>query len=127
MLTYTHPPELIFNFISKLRKGYEVVYGHREERQENIFKKTTYYLFYRFLAFLSEIDIQLDIEDSCLLDLRVVDAINRLPENSRFIRGLRTWVGFRQVGVSYNRPRRNAGRTKYSLNLITKAERDQQP
>ncbi|MCX6136927.1 MAG: glycosyltransferase family 2 protein [Ignavibacteriales bacterium] len=114
------PPELLPEFVEKWREGYEVVYAVRAERKENIFKRTAYKMFYRALHALADIDIPLDSGDFGLMDRRVVDAINRMPERNRFVRGLRSWVGFRQVGLPYSRDARFAGDSKYPLTKLMK-------
>jgi dolichol-phosphate mannosyltransferase len=114
------PPELIPDFVQKWREGYEVVYAVRAERKENIFKRTAYKTFYRALHALADIDIPLDSGDFGLMDRRVVAAINRMPERNRFVRGLRSWVGFRQTGLPYSRDARFAGDSKYSLAKLMK-------
>ena len=83
--------------------------------KENLLKRTGYFLFYRLLRAISDLDIPLDSGDFCLMDRRVVDVLKHLPERQRFVRGLRTFVGFRQCGVAYDRPAREAGVPKYTL------------
>jgi dolichol-phosphate mannosyltransferase len=109
------PPELIFAMLEKWREGYDVVYARRRRRAGGLVKRAGYWLFYRLVAFLADIDIPLDSGDFCLLDRRVVGTLNGLPEKLRFPRVLRAWVGFRQIGVDYDRPPRQAGRAKYTL------------
>jgi dolichol-phosphate mannosyltransferase len=114
------PPELIPSFVQKWREGYQVVYAVRTERKENVFKRGAYKMFYRMLHRLADIEIPLDSGDFGLMDRRVVDAINAMPERNRFVRGLRSWVGFRQVGLPYSRDARYAGDSKYSLSKLMK-------
>jgi polyisoprenyl-phosphate glycosyltransferase len=109
------PPELVHEMIRRWRDGFDVVYARRRRRVENLLKRAGYWLFYRVVAFLSDVKIPLDSGDFCLLDRRVVQAITQLPETLRFPRVLRAWVGFRQTGVDYDRPGRKAGRAKYTL------------
>jgi dolichol-phosphate mannosyltransferase len=109
------PPEVLPMFIAKWREGNHVVYAIRRKRKENIFKRTAYALFYRALKRLSYLDIPLDSGDFCLMDRCVVDVVKTLPERNRFVRGLRTWAGFQQVGVEYERDRRFAGEPKYTF------------
>ena len=109
------PPEVLPSFIAKWKEGYDVVYAVRTKRKENIFKRAAYALFYRILKRLSYLDIPLDSGDFCLMDKRVVEAMRKLPERMRFVRGLRTWVGFRQAGLSYEREKRYAGAPKYTF------------
>ncbi len=113
------PPELIPSMISKWREGFDVVYGVRTRRKEGLFKRISYKTFYRLYRFLVQIEMPLDSGDFALLDRRVVDLLNSLPEKNRFIRGLRNWSGFRQTGLVYERDARAAGESKYNLrNLI---------
>jgi dolichol-phosphate mannosyltransferase len=112
------PPEVLAQFISTWREGFEVVYAVRTKRKEGVFKRVGYYLFYRVLRAISDIDIPLDSGDFCLMDRKVVDALKGLPEHLRFVRGLRTFVGFRQVGLSYERAARAAGDSKYPFRKL---------
>lgn len=109
------PPELIEQFFEKWREGYEVVYGVRVKREATRFLQIAYKAFYRVFRAASYVPIPLDAGDFSLLDRRVVDALNALPESNRFLRGLRAWVGFKQTGVPYVRPERVFGRTTNSL------------
>jgi len=109
------PPSVLPEMIERWRAGYEVVYAVREKRKEGPVLRASFFLFYRILQRISEIDLPLDSGDFCLMDRKVVDAIRNLPESNRFLRGLRGWVGFRQVGVTYDRPARLTGETKYSI------------
>ncbi len=109
------PPELIEPFYQKWREGYDVVYGERVKREATLFLKFAYKAFYRLFRSASYVAIPLDAGDFSLIDKRVVAALNGLPENNRFLRGLRAWVGFRQTGVPYVRPERMFGRTTNSL------------
>jgi polyisoprenyl-phosphate glycosyltransferase len=110
------PPEVIPAMIEKWHQGYEVVYGVRESREgESGFKLWTAKLFYRLINQLSDIEIPLDTGDFRLLDRKAVDAMNRLPERHRLLRGMCSWIGFRQFGLKYDRAARFAGITKYPL------------
>jgi polyisoprenyl-phosphate glycosyltransferase len=109
------PPELIEDFYRKWQEGYDVVYGARVKRDATLFLQVAYKVFYRLFRAASYVPIPLDAGDFSLLDRRVVDALNNLPENNRFLRGLRAWVGFRQTGVPYVRPERAFGHTTNSL------------
>jgi dolichol-phosphate mannosyltransferase len=109
------PPELIEAFYQKWREGYDVVYGERVKRDATRFLKIAYKAFYRVFRAASYVPMPLDAGDFSLIDRRVVEALNRMPENNRFVRGLRAWVGFRQTGVPYVRPERMFGRTTNSL------------
>lgn len=109
------PPELLEAFYHKWREGYDVVYGVRVKREATLFLQAAYKLFYRTFRGLSYVPVPLDAGDFSLMDRRVVAALNSLPENNRFLRGLRAWVGFRQIGVPYVRPERMFGRTTNSF------------
>jgi polyisoprenyl-phosphate glycosyltransferase len=109
------PPELIEAFFLKWRQGYDVVYGERVKREANRFLKVAYKAFYRLFRAASYVPVPLDAGDFSLMDRKVVDALNSLPEKNRFIRGLRAWVGFKQTGAPYVRPERMFGRTTNSL------------
>lgn len=115
------PPEVIPRFLEKWREGYDVVYGVREKREgETKFKLFTASLFYRVLKRLTSIDIPVDVGDFRLMSRRVVDRFTKLRERDRFIRGLVSWIGFRQIGVTYKREKRFAGETKYPLSKMIK-------
>lgn len=118
------PPEVLPRFLEKWREGYEVVYAIRTQRKENVFKRSCYWFFYRILKLLSSIEIPLDSGDFCVMDRRVVDLINSLPERNRFVRGLRSWVGFKQVGVPYERDARQAGAVKYTFRKLLRLALD---
>jgi dolichol-phosphate mannosyltransferase len=109
------PPELVSRMLELWREGYDVVYAQRGRREGNAFKRGGYWLFYRLVALLADIHIPLDSGDFCLMDRRVVVRLCALPEKLRFPRGLRAWVGFRQTGVTYDRPARKVGTSKYTL------------
>jgi glycosyltransferase involved in cell wall biosynthesis len=109
------PPELIASFYEKWKEGYEVVYGVRARREVTRLLQVAYKAFYRLFRATSYVPIPVDSGDFSLLDRRVVDTLNALPENNRFMRGLRAWVGFKQTGVPYVRPERMFGRTTNSL------------
>lgn len=110
------PPEVILDMIAKWKEGYEVVYGKRLERKgETVFKKLTAKIFYRTLRSLTNVDIPVDTGDFRLIDRKVCDVLRGLKEKNRFVRGLVSWVGFRQTMVEYVREERFAGETKYPL------------
>lgn len=109
------PPEILPLMIERWKEGWEVVYAVRRRRKENMAKRTAYFLFYRFLNRLSPIHIPVDSGDFAIMDRRIVDLLNQLPERNRFIRGLRGWLGFRQTALEYERSARYAGQSKYSL------------
>jgi len=112
------PPELLEQFIKHWTQGYEVVYAVRRKRKERVWKRAAYALFYRTLKTVSEIDVPMDAGDFCLMDRRVVDTLVSLKERNRFLRGLRSWVGFRQIGVEYERDARHAGEPKYTMRKL---------
>ena len=118
------PPSVLETFIEKWREGYDVVYGIRTNRKESLPLRLAYRLFYRILKKIANVEVPLDAGDFALMDRRVVDVINRMPEHNRFIRGLRGWVGFRQTGVPYERQSRRSGTSKYSLGKLTKLALD---
>ena len=103
------PPELKKDFADKWIEGYDVVYGSRVKRETSKFMNISYKFFYRIFNKLSYINIPLDAGDFSLMDRKVVNSINSLKESDRFIRGLRAWTGFKQIGVPYNRPERQFG------------------
>ncbi len=110
------PPELIPAMIDLWRQGYEVVYGQRTQRQkEHWFKRLMAYGFYRVLKQLADVEIPTDTGDFCLIDSRVVAILNAMPERNRYIRGLRSWVGFRQTAITFERAPRYAGQEKYTF------------
>jgi polyisoprenyl-phosphate glycosyltransferase len=110
------PPELIKKMYHLYQKGYDVVYARRRSRAgESFFKRITASLFYRLLDRITDIDIPLDTGDFRLISRRVVEELKRMPEKSRFIRGLVTWVGFKQTFIEYDRDKRYSGKTGYSL------------
>lgn len=103
------PPELILTFVKKWQEGYDVVYGVRKRRKGSILRRIGYTCFYRIFRMLSYLEIPLDAGDTCLIDRKVVDIITSLPEKDLYIRGLRTWAGFKQIGVEYVREDRAQG------------------
>lgn len=110
------PPEVILQMIEKWKEGYEVVYGQRIKRKgETFFKKFTAKLFYRILKSMTSVDIPVDTGDFRLIDRKVCDAMKSLTEKNRYVRGLVSWVGFKQCAVTYVRDERFAGETKYPL------------
>src|SRR5271155_856080 len=107
------PPEAIPVLLDSYKQGYDVVYVQRVNRKEAWWLRACYYLFYRLLATLSSIQLPLDAGDFGLMSRRVIQEIRRMPEHHRYLRGMRTWVGFRQIGVPIERAARRAGRPKY--------------
>ena len=115
------PPEVMLEMIQRWKEGYQVVYGVRSEREgETWFKKTTASLFYRMIARITDVKIPLDTGDFRLMDRSVVKVMNSMREKHRFLRGMSSWVGYRQIGVSYHRAARFAGETKYPLKKMLK-------
>ncbi len=108
------PPEVFPEMIARWREGYDVVYGVRTSREgETWFKLWTAKMFYRLIYRITSINIPLDTGDFRLIDRRVVEAIRRMPERNRFLRGMVPWVGFRQIGIEYQRQARFAGESKF--------------
>jgi polyisoprenyl-phosphate glycosyltransferase len=114
------PPELLEHFVSKMKEGNDVVYGIRKNRKETLLKKYCYKLYYRLLKRFSNITMPLDAGDFSLISKRVVKQLNNFPEESRYLRGLRTWVGFKQIGLEYEREIRKDGVSKYSFSALMK-------
>ncbi len=112
------PPEILPQFYAKLREGYDVVYAVRRDRKENIALRFLYWAFYRCMAALTPINIPLDSGDFSMMSRRVVDALKAMPERRRFVRGMRSYVGFRQVGLSYARAERAGGHSKYTFRKL---------
>ena len=110
------PPEVILELIEKWKEGYEVVYAVRTGREgESWFKKETASIFYRLIYKITDVKIPLDAGDFRLLDRKVLDVMNSMREKHRFLRGMSAWVGYKQIGVPYQRAPRYAGKTKYPL------------
>lgn len=119
------PPEVIAEMLARWREGYEVVYAVRSDRQgESFFKLWTANAFYRLLRSITDVDIPLDAGDFRLMDRKVVQTMRSLRENHRFMRGLSSWVGYRQIGVEYRRAERFAGETKYPLGKMLRLTTD---
>ncbi|MFH1848406.1 MAG: glycosyltransferase family 2 protein [Candidatus Omnitrophota bacterium] len=115
------PPEFIPSLVSKWQEGYDVVYAIRRKRSENPIRALAIKAVYRIISRMSKINIPVDAGDFRLLSRRVVDIIkNDVRERSRYLRGLFWWVGFRQIGIEYDRERRFAGKTKYNLLELAK-------
>jgi dolichol-phosphate mannosyltransferase len=112
------PPELFGKFYSKILEGYEVVYGVRKKRKEMRLMRFSYWLYYRILNLISETTIPLDSGDFSLMTRTIVDELVRMQEHGIFIRGMRSWVGYKQVAVEYERDARAKGETKYSLKQL---------
>ncbi|PFJ15091.1 glycosyltransferase [Bacillus cereus] len=119
------PPEVIPELIAKWEEGYEVVYAKRKQRKgETWFKLVTAKYFYKFLNYMSDIDIPKDTGDFRIIDRKVANVFNQMTERNRFIRGMMSWVGFRQTYVEYERDERFAGETKYPLKKMIKFASD---
>lgn len=118
------PPELFSSCLEKLKQGYDVVYAVRKKRKEPILMRAAYALFYRLLRTVSEVEIPLDTGDFCLMRRCVAEAMRAMPERNVFLRGLRAWTGFRQIGIEYERQARAAGQTKYPLVKLVRLATD---
>src|SRR5579863_2040278 len=118
------PPEAIPLLIETYRQGYDVVYAQRVNRKEAWWLRLCYYVFYRLLAVLSPVRLPLDAGDFGLMSRRVVDEIRKMPEHHRYLRGMRSWVGFRQIGIPIERSARQGGHTKYSPMKLLKLASD---
>lgn len=119
------PPELIPEMIKLWEKGNDVVYGKRKKRDgESFFKLTTAKLFYRILNKMSSVAIPMDTGDFRLIDRKVVEALKKMPEHNRFLRGMSSWIGFKQIPLEYERKERFAGETKYPLKKMIKFAQD---
>lgn len=112
------PPELLESFYIKFKEGFDVVYAIREKRKEVFYKRFAYFIFYRILKKIANIEIPLDSGDFSFISRRIVDVLNKMPEESRFIRGMRTWIGFKQIGIPYDRQERASGDSKYSFGKL---------
>lgn len=108
------PPELVSEMIAKWREGYKVVYGIRRGRHAKFILRKCNYFFYRLLSLISPLPIPADAGDFCLMDARVVKEMSNISENGPYVRGLRAWVGFSQIGIQYDRPNRKKGYAKYN-------------
>lgn len=119
------PPEVILDMINKWKEGYQVVYGKRLKRKgESIFKRATAKVFYRVLKKLTEFDIPVDAGDFRLIDRKVCDALNKMDEKNRYVRGIISWLGFKTAYVEFVREKRFAGRTKYPFKKMLKFASD---
>ncbi|WP_333859092.1 glycosyltransferase family 2 protein [Clostridium sp.] len=119
------PPEVILKMIEKWKEGYEVVYGKRVKREgETFLKKFTASMYYKLLKSMTSVDVPRDVGDFRLIDKKVCDALSSLPEKNRYVRGLVSWVGFKQTYVEFVRQKRIAGETKYPLSKMVKLALD---
>lgn len=112
------PPEVLPEFIAEWEKGNDVVYAVREKRKESLLKRGCYSLFYRMLQRVANIEIPLDSGDFCIMDRKVVELLNAMPERNRFVRGIRSWVGLKQKGLTYERHARYAGKPTYNFRRL---------
>ncbi len=117
-------PEVIPEFAARFSEGYDVVYAQRTRRKEAWPLRLCYFLFYRLMAKLSDVRLPLDAGDFGLLSRRVVDSLRRMPEHHRYLRGMRSWVGFRQTGVPVERSERHSGKSKYGFLRLLKLASD---
>jgi polyisoprenyl-phosphate glycosyltransferase len=117
-------PEIIPQFVEKYLQGYDVVYAQRVRRKEPWPLKLCYLVFYRLMASLSDIHLPLDSGDFGLMSRRVVEEVRRMPEHHRYLRGMRSWVGFRQTGIAVERAERHSGNSKYSISRLMKLAMD---
>lgn len=111
-------PEAIPRFLEEYRKGFDVVYAVRILRKEGWIMRTCYVIFYRVMSYLANIELPLNSGDFCLMSRRIVEELKHTPERHRYLRGLRTWVGFRQTGVEVERAERFSGRPKYTIRKL---------
>jgi len=118
------PPEFISELVSKWEEGYDVVYAVRKKRKENIIKRICYKSFYALLKRFSYLNIPVDAGDFWLIDRKVADVLRSMPERNRFVRGLRAWAGYRQIGIVYERAKRAAGKTGYTFSKLLKVAYD---
>lgn len=118
------PPELLPQMIERWREGAQIVFAQRRRRREMIVKRFAYFAFYRLLRMISDTPIELDTGDFALMDRRALDELNAMPERTRFIRGLRTWVGFAHARVEYDRDPRQNGKTKYTFRRLIRLAKD---
>jgi len=112
------PPELVNQFYDLLESGYDVIYAVRKNRKESFIKKIAYLSYYRLQKKVSNFNIPIDSGDFSMLSRRVVDTMNSMPEQSRYLRGMRAWVGYKQIAYEYDRDERHAGETKYSWSKL---------
>ena len=117
-------PEAIPQFVERFTQGYDVVYAQRIRRKEPWALRVCYFVFYRVMAKLSDVRLPLDAGDFSLMSRRVVDQLRRMPEHHRYLRGMRTWVGFKQIGIPVERGERHSGKSKYSLMRLIKLASD---
>lgn len=112
------PPELLLQFYPHLHRGFDVVYGVRKKRKENILKRSFYFVAYRLLKRISDTEIKIDSGDFSLISTKALKELKQLPEKEKFIRGLRSWIGLKQIGIEYERNSRTHGKSKYSIKKL---------
>ncbi|CAN5555654.1 glycosyltransferase family 2 protein [soil metagenome] len=112
------PPELLPDLYSKIKEGYEVVYAVRKKRKESLFKRMLYWTYYRIQQSVSSFHIPLDSGDFGMMSRKAVDHLVKMPEQSRYLRGMRSWIGFKQIGLSYERDARAAGNSSYGFRQL---------
>ena len=113
-------PEVIPKFVEKFQQGFDVVYAKRVRRKEPVLLRLCYFVFYRMMAKLSDIKLPLDSGDFGLMSKRVLSQLRQMPEHHRYLRGMRSWVGFKQTGIEVERAERHSGRSKYSMMRLLK-------
>ncbi len=118
------PPEFIPQLIRKWEEGYDIVYAIKANRKEGFIKKTGYKLFYKILSKLSEIEVPQNSGDFCIMSKHIVEILNSMKERDRFVRGLRAWVGYKQIGIVCDRGKRLSGKPAYTLSKIIKLSLD---
>jgi len=118
------PPDLLPTFFKYLENGYDVAYGVRRKRKENFIKKSAYKLFYKLINRLSEITLPLDSGDFCVMKRKVLESMLMLHERNPYLRGIRAWVGFNQIGVEYERNERAEGKSGYTFKKLLKIASD---
>ncbi|MDJ1134982.1 glycosyltransferase family 2 protein [Streptomyces iconiensis] len=118
------PPELIAEMVRQWRAGNDAVCTVRRNRKEGVVKRACYSVFYRCFRYLAEMDVPLDSGEFSLLDRKVVDTLCAMPERSRFLRGLRSWSGFRQTSIAYDRPARPSGESQYTVRRLFRLATD---
>lgn len=114
------PPEMLQEFYKLFKQGYDIVYAVRKDRKELWYKRVSYKLFYSLMKRISNIQIPINSGDFSLISVRAVNYLNQMPEESRYLRGMRSWIGFRQKGIIVERDERQAGNAKYSIAKLIK-------
>lgn len=118
------PPEIILEMIEKWKDGYDIVYARRKTRKDRFFKKYTAIFYYKLLSKFSDVKIPRNVGDFRLINRRVLNALNRMPEKSKYIRGMVAWVGFKHTFVDFDRPERIHGETNYTLKKMLQLSMD---